>query len=676
MVSLMNARSVIILADATDKSHFFGQGGGRQNEFEADARTINTVLAVQSFVHDRKRFKGNIVVELLNSRYTNRLKRIGGAMLDCVTPRNIIPALMVKCSRQVGLAQLYKMLIGFEGSEFYLRSFDQITGLTFRQVRRSIRGAIVVGTKKTNSPVILNPPEGYMISRGEEIVALAEEFQDISLDEDAVRMFKTSADELNSSVRFEARQAELRSLGHSSSFKDMVIAGRPSGGKPERILLLGWRDDILDVIKLLDRRVIVGSAIVIICEMKANEQVRLLEGEGLRWGRVPPVVESTLKHATLHCYMADTTSEKDMGSLVLLHERLGSMSKTEKERRVMHPYPGSEDALEPTTKEAWKMPWWSEFDSTLIFSRDTAEGTSSSDTVTDSLTLMSMLLVRELQEDSFYRAIRHESRVQRASNTAHKAFSSKFESLQSSSFDEENEEDMAEATEETEETKRLAEDSLKGWPSTGPLSANFRRASTSNARDSNPAATMISTLNAVKGATFMSKTFGQKRAQEKHSRSGMLQGSELGPQRKDVFDNCIVMCEFLATSTDVSVRRHPYIGAGTFCEGFPTVDIVSKIMAMSAYRFDSNAVVHSLLSDGGCDICLVSAMRFCNQGDVLTIDELAERVYETNCILFAYKASFYQKFKVALNDTTKITWDYGLLAVLGPNVSGNVGDSS
>ena len=98
---------------------------------------------------------------------------------------------MVKSSRQVGLSQLYKSLIGFEGSEFYLHNFEALTDLTFRQTQQVVLGAIVVGTKKINSPVLLNPPECYRLSAGEEIVALAEEFQDIQLDDELVRMFRS-----------------------------------------------------------------------------------------------------------------------------------------------------------------------------------------------------------------------------------------------------------------------------------------------------------------------------------------------------------------------------------------------------------------------------------------------------------------------------------------------------
>ena len=127
------------------------------------------------------------------------------------------------------------------------------------------------------------------------------------------------------------------------------------------------------------------------------------------------------------------------------------------------------------------------------------------------------------------------------------------------------------------------------------------------------------------------------------------------------------MCEFLATSTDDSVRLRPYIGSGTFCEGFPTVDLVSKIMAMASYRLESLAIVEALLGDGGCDICLVSAMRFAKPAEELTIKDLSGRVNEMGCILIAFKASFYQPFQTALGDPTKRFWQHGLLAVLGPN---------
>ena len=532
MVSIVTARTIIILADAREGHE---QGREKELEFVADSRTINTVLAVQSFSGQHGgRFKGKIVAELLNHKYKNRLKKIGGSLLESVTPRSIIPALMVKSSRQVGLSQLYKSLIGFEGSEFYLHNFEALTDLTFRQTQQVVLGAIVVGTKKINSPVLLNPPECYRLSAGEEIVALAEEFQDIQLDDELVRMFRSMQRGSSARARgmgLPAKHAPgRRCMQQHGSFRNMVVAGSPAGGRPEKMLLLGWRDDILDIIKHLDLRVSLGSQITIICELEASEQVRRLESEGLRWREGVRVDGDsiTLERSTLHCYMADTTSERDMQALSVLHETVATMSVAERERRVMHPNPpplrsaswraaggaggvavggGEQNGARASD---WTFPVWSEFNSTLIFSRDNSKDHADSDSVTDSETLMSMLLCREFQEGSFFKRVRHDAGVKVAAKTAHQAFASTLAMVEGGGG---RVHKSAVATNNgafSEETKGSVAEIISGgvansYETTQPKQAGARRT---------------------------------KMTPRHLSSVDSMRGTERGPQRKDVFDNC------------------------------------------------------------------------------------------------------------------------------------------
>ena len=685
---MATARSVVILAD--NKVEADAQNIENQS-LEADAQTINTVLAVQSFERGKGRFSGNIVVELLNELYSNQLNQIGGILLDCISPRSIIPSLMVKCSRQVGLSQLYKMLFGFEGSEFYLRSFDQLTGLTFREVRRVVKGAIVCGTKGIDRPVTLNPPDDYVLSDGEEIVALAEEYQDIH-----VNMYTDMG-----KVVGEERVPALQNM---SRVRNIVFAGMQAeeDALPKKTLILGWRDDILDIIKLIDHRASPGSAIVIISEIGASEQVRLLEEAGFRWGQVAGEAwdeeTHTLRNSTLHCYMADTTSEKDMTALVSLHKESQvnsplplnrGISRSLSKRslpvpvaghgsnpvevvrrnavevvrrttmRVMHIDPSKQNRPNKQGGEQpWQFPQWSEFSSTLIFSRDDALNASRhSDTVTDSKTLMSMLLCRRLQEDCLKK---HESRtktVAEATKTAHHAFASSFAGARAKS-----QRDL------TTTSSDSPDDTAEGKTNPAPASDEAFGAGKGAAAAAADGAVDDKTGNII----------GEKLLRRRHSQSisprsavspGFAVSTSTIQRRTDVFENCMVMCEFLATSVDDSVRRHPYIGAGSFCEGFPAVDLVSKIMAMAAFRLGSHAIYEALLADGGSDICLVSAMRFIRPVDKMSVNELSLKLQETDCILIAFKSSYNEPLEIALGEHTKTKryWEHGLLAVLTPS---------
>jgi len=288
--------------------------------------------------------------------------------------------------------------------------------------------------------------------------------------------------------------------------------------------------------------------------------------------------------------------------------------------------------------------------------------------VTDSKTLMSMLLCRRLQEDCLKKHESHTKTVAEATKTAHHAFASSFAGARAKS-----QRDL------TKTSSDSPDDTAEGKTNPAPASdeASGRAKATLLRLNQGAGKGAAAAAADVAVDDKMGHVIGEKMLRRRHSQAvisprsaapGFAASTSTIQRRTDVFENCMVMCEFLATSVDDSVRRHPYIGAGSFCEGFPAVDLVSKIMAMAAFRLGSHAIYEALLADGGSDICLVSAMRFIRPVDKMSVNELSLKLQETDCILIASKPSYNEPLEIALGEHTDIKryWEHGLLAVLTP----------
>ena len=78
---------------------------------------------------------------------------------------------------QPGVASVYCTIVqqSLNGSEFYIRTFQELSGLTFGAARRCFDGVIVVGyMRKSEQPSLrLNPSDDDVLKDGDQIVALA-----------------------------------------------------------------------------------------------------------------------------------------------------------------------------------------------------------------------------------------------------------------------------------------------------------------------------------------------------------------------------------------------------------------------------------------------------------------------------------------------------------------------
>ncbi|XP_060208766.1 ion channel CASTOR-like isoform X2 [Lycium barbarum] len=245
-VSVSKARAIVVLAEDG-------------NADQSDARALRTVLSLTGV---KEGLRGHLVVELSDLDNEVLVKLVGGDLVETVVAHDVIGRLMIQCARQPGLAQIWEDILGFENCEFYIKKWPQLHGLQFEEVLISFPDAIPCGIKVASSggKIILNPDDSYVLQEGDEVLVIAED--DDSYAPAALPMVKEA------------------SLMH-------IV--RPTR-KPQKILLTGWRRDIVDMIVVLDAFLAHGSELWMFNEVSEKEREKKLTDGGLDISRLANIV--------------------------------------------------------------------------------------------------------------------------------------------------------------------------------------------------------------------------------------------------------------------------------------------------------------------------------------------------------------------------------------------------
>lgn len=166
-VGVNTARSVIILNDApVDASD--------DDKSLADARVLKTILALMSCTGEEN--APPVVAELHGPNMRKLAKNISPDKISLIVEHSILAKLMVQTSRVSGLAQVYDNLVGFEGCEFYFyRPEGGIEGIKYGDLIFHFRESSVLGLRKSDGKMLLNPLPDTVCRRDDEVILLAED---------------------------------------------------------------------------------------------------------------------------------------------------------------------------------------------------------------------------------------------------------------------------------------------------------------------------------------------------------------------------------------------------------------------------------------------------------------------------------------------------------------------
>ena len=179
------------------------------------------------------------------------VKLVGGDLVQTVVSHDIIGRVMIQCALQPGLAGVYDELMGFEGCEFYFQQWPELTGKTFHQALLSFPDAVPIGVKEAaTGDIKMNIEDDYVMQEGDQLLVLAE-------DDDTYKPETPMAIEPG------------------------VCPNEDETKQIEKILFLGWRRDMDDMIMVLDTFVAEGSELWLYNEVPIRQREKLLIQGGL-----------------------------------------------------------------------------------------------------------------------------------------------------------------------------------------------------------------------------------------------------------------------------------------------------------------------------------------------------------------------------------------------------------
>src|SRR5215208_4152121 len=152
---------------------------------------------------------------------------VGRAEVELVPVYDLIARITAQTCRQSGLSVVYTDLLDFGGDEIYFRCEPRLAGRTFGEALAAYENCSVIGLRKADGHIELNPPPDAEVSAEDALMLIAEDDSTITLSE------YSDPEVVASTIR----------------------NSRPHGQKPERTLVLGWNGRAPTMIAQLDRYV-------------------------------------------------------------------------------------------------------------------------------------------------------------------------------------------------------------------------------------------------------------------------------------------------------------------------------------------------------------------------------------------------------------------------------------
>ena len=206
------------------------------SDSEDGAETIGALLAIKARDPESQR---HIVAELNNENNKVALSHLHGNSLKIIHSNEIAARVLAQSIRQPGFAAAINSFLSFKNTQLYTQEVSQLLGWQYQAAVSSFEKASVIGIKTTEDEIHLNPEPGYLINKGDQIIAIAE-----------------SADEIiYTGVR-----------DHIASVKPRKITTKPQVKKAAHYLFIGFSSITKSVIDEIVPQLSRGSSIQVLAD--------------------------------------------------------------------------------------------------------------------------------------------------------------------------------------------------------------------------------------------------------------------------------------------------------------------------------------------------------------------------------------------------------------------------
>ncbi len=209
----------------------------------ADPLTIKTILAITNNP-DRRTTPYHIVAEIRDRKNLEVARMVGKDEVELIFTDDVIGKIMLQTSRQSGLSIVYTELLDFDGAEIYFTEQKELISQTYGQSIFAFEDSAVIGLQYADGRVKINPSMDYKLQSGDKIIA-------ISQDDDTMVLSGKKDHAINESA---------------------IVSNDSTQVVPERILILGWNQRGLIIIREMDKYVGPGSYIKVVSSFDQDRE--------------------------------------------------------------------------------------------------------------------------------------------------------------------------------------------------------------------------------------------------------------------------------------------------------------------------------------------------------------------------------------------------------------------
>jgi hypothetical protein len=139
-----------------------------------DLKTIKAILAVSALLQKKGAPEISVNAIISKNEYRFPASVASANNITTLQTNNIMAKMISHSCTQTGLAELFREVFNFEGSEFYLEDIDGVDGLTFLELTSKLNNAIPIGVCRDRK-TILKPDSDFKLTGSDRILVYSED---------------------------------------------------------------------------------------------------------------------------------------------------------------------------------------------------------------------------------------------------------------------------------------------------------------------------------------------------------------------------------------------------------------------------------------------------------------------------------------------------------------------